>query len=275
MQHTSHSHRRRSVLTIAGSDSGGGAGIQADLRTIAAHGLHGVCAITAITAQNTRGVSAIHGCPAEIVVAQIESAFDDFEVGAIKIGMLASAPLIRTIATTLRRWPDVPIVLDPVMVASSGARLLETDALGALIGDLLPLAALVTPNLPEAELLLGRSAAIDREAMPAAAAALRRLGARAVLLKGGHLDDDTLVDLLSDGNGEYGFEHSRLAVEGHGTGCTLSSAIACRLATGMSLIEACRTSCDYIHAALRGAYRPGRSALAVLDHFCDIPHVST
>ena len=257
---------RRSVLTIAGSDSGGGAGIQADLHTIAAHGLHGICAITAITAQNTRGVTAIHGCPPTIVEAQISAVFDDFEVGAVKIGMLANAALIRCVAATLRRMPRCPVVLDPVMIASSGARLLEADAVDALVGELLPLATVLTPNLPEAQLLLGRDLPIGRDDMAAAAAALLALGTPAVLLKGGHLPDGDPVDRLQTADATLEFVHRRLPLEGHGTGCTLSSALACGLAAGLPLETAARNACDYIHRALQNAYRPGRAQLAVLGH---------
>jgi len=258
--------RRRSVLTIAGSDSGGGAGIQADLHTIAAHGLHGVCAITAITAQNTRGVSAIHGCPPSIVEAQIVAVFDDFDIGAVKIGMLANAGLIRCVAATLRRMPPCPVVLDPVMIASSGARLLEADAIDALVGELLPLATVLTPNLPEAELLLRRDTPIGRDGMAAAAESLLALGTPAVLLKGGHLPDGDPVDRLQTAEAMHAFVHPRLPIEGHGTGCTLSSALACGLAAGLPLEAAARAACDFIHRALQQAYRPGRAELAVLGH---------
>jgi hydroxymethylpyrimidine/phosphomethylpyrimidine kinase len=266
MQQTARASRRRTVLTIAGSDSGGGAGIQADLHTIAAHGLHGACAITAITAQNTRGVSAIHACPPAIVEAQIDAVFDDFDVAAVKIGMLASAGLIRTVATALRRRAPPALVLDPVMVASSGARLLDADALDALVGELFPLADLITPNLPEAALLLG-GVEIDRARMADAAGRLHRLGAAAVLLKGGHLGDGEVEDWLVDGDRPaVVFRHLRLPLEGHGTGCTLSSAIACGLALDLPLEQACSQAGDYIHGALRHACRPGRSDLAVLGH---------
>jgi hydroxymethylpyrimidine/phosphomethylpyrimidine kinase len=258
--------RPRSVMTIAGSDSGGGAGIQADLRTIAAHGLHGTSAITAITAQNTRGVSAIHACPPDIVRAQIDALFDDFDIAAVKIGMLASAGLIDAVADALSTRPGCPVVLDPVMVASSGARLLDEDALGALVGRLFARAAVVTPNLPEAALLLGRGE-IDRGEMAAAAQALRALGAQAVLLKGGHLGGGTVLDRLQLDGRSVDFEHRRLALEGHGTGCTLSSAIACGLALGQDLEEACRAACDYVHGALLAATRPGSAPLATLGHF--------
>jgi hydroxymethylpyrimidine/phosphomethylpyrimidine kinase len=256
---------RRSVLSIAGSDSGGGAGIQADLRTIAAHGLHPLTAITALTAQNTRGVVAIHPCPLPVLRAQILSAFDDFEIGAVKIGMLASADVIACVHDALCSAGPVPVVLDPVMVASSGAALLEESALRCLVERLFPLAKLVTPNLPEAEMLgVGRVSEADQ--LAAAAAALRRLGAQAVLLKGGHLHSGTVVDWLDADGDPVAFRHPRLPIEGHGTGCTLSSAIACGLARGEPLAVACENATDYVHGALRHAYRPGRSHLGVLDH---------
>jgi hydroxymethylpyrimidine/phosphomethylpyrimidine kinase len=264
MQHSTR--QPRSVMTIAGSDSGGGAGIQADLRTIAAHGLHGTSAITAITAQNTRGVIAIHACPPAVVRAQIDALFDDFDIAAVKIGMLASAELIGTVADALAAHPPCPVVLDPVMVASSGARLLAADALQALIERLFPRATVVTPNLPEAALLLGREL-IERDGMAAAARALQSLGASAVLLKGGHLGGDVVLDHLQLDDRSVAFEHPRLALEGHGTGCTLSSAIACGLAIGQDLEEACRAACDYVHGALQAAAHPGSAPLAVLGHF--------
>ena len=253
-------------MTIAGSDSGGGAGIQADLKTIAAHGLHGVSAITAITAQNTRGVSAVHPCPPALVRAQIDALFDDFAIAAVKIGMLADAGLIATVADALQARAGCPVVLDPVMVASSGARLLAADALDALVERLFPLCTVLTPNLPEAALLLGVER-IDRDGMAAAALALQQRGAAAVLLKGGHLAQGAVIDRLQLPGRACEFSHVRLTLEGHGTGCTLSSAIACGLATGASLEAACAAACDYVHGALRGAVHPGTAPLAVLDHF--------
>jgi hydroxymethylpyrimidine/phosphomethylpyrimidine kinase len=266
MQQSGRDRRPLSVLTIAGSDSGGGAGIQADLHTIAAHGLHGVCAITAITAQNTRGVTAVHPCPAAIVQAQIDAVFDDFAVAAVKIGMLASAELIRAVAGSLRRHAPSALVLDPVMVASSGARLLDADALDALVAELFPLATLVTPNLPEAALLLGEGE-IERGQMADAVARLARLGSQAVLLKGGHLGHGEVEDWLEHGQPQpVVFRHPRLPLEGHGTGCTLSAAVACGLAVGMPLVDACRAAGDYIHGALCHASRPGGTELAILGH---------
>ena len=255
-----------SVLTIAGSDSGGGAGIQADLKTFAAHGLHGLSAIAALTAQNTRGVSAVHVPPPAFLRAQIDACFGDFRIAAVKLGMLANARVIHAVADALEAHDPRFVVLDPVMVASSGARLLEADALDALKQRLLPLATVVTPNIPEAELLLGH-AIPDGEAAEAALVELLALGAPAVLLKGGHLPGRRLIDRLDDGWQLHEFEHPRLKVEGHGTGCTLASAIAAQLALGRSLPEACAAAGDYVHGALAHAYRPGKAKLAVLGHF--------
>lgn len=264
-QHCAAPPRRRSVLSIAGSDSGGGAGIQADMRTIVAHGLHPLTAVTALTAQHTRGVTAIHACPLAILEAQIKAAFDDFDVAAVKVGMLATGEVIDCVAASLGAVGPVPIVLDPVMVASSGAVLLEPSAVRRLVERLFPLARLITPNLPEAELLAGIRVGNPDE-LAGAAAALRALGCRAVLLKGGHLPGETAIDWLDDAAVTHEYRHPRLGLEGHGTGCTLSSAIACGLALGEPLDRACEAACDYVHGALRHAYRPGRSDLCVLDH---------
>ena len=259
------------ALTIAGSDSGAGAGIQADLKTFAAHRVHGLSAIAALTAQHTRGVTAVDVPPMEFLRAQIDACFDDFEVGAVKLGMLANAEAIDTVAAALQARRPSFIVLDPVMIATSGAKLLEDGALQALRTRLLPLASLATPNLPEAELLLGH-AITDLGAMRAAANELLVLGARAVLLKGGHLrGDGDVVDLFADADGIREIAHPRLQLEAHGTGCTLASAIAANLCLGMGLAEACSTASDYVHAALQGGYRPGRSDIVVLDHFGAAP----
>jgi hydroxymethylpyrimidine/phosphomethylpyrimidine kinase len=258
--------RPTSVLTIAGSDSGGGAGIQADLKTFAAHGLHGVSALAALTAQHTRGVTAVLAVPPAFLRAQVDACFDDFRIGAVKLGMLANARLIEAVADALEAHRPRHVVLDPVMVASSGAVLLQPRALSALRRRLLPLATVITPNIPEAELLLGHPIA-DGAAADAALDELRALGARAVLLKGGHLPGRQVVDRLDDGRRRHEFVHGRLRVEGHGTGCTLASAIAARLALGHPLPEACRLAADYVHGALRAARRVGRGPVAVLGHF--------
>ena len=254
------------VLTIAGSDSGGGAGIQADLKTFAAHGLHGLSAIAALTAQNTRAVTAVQVPPPAFLRAQLDACFEDFRIGAVKIGMLASARVIHAVADALEHWRPRRVVLDPVMVASSGARLLQPAALAALRERLLPLATVLTPNIPEAELLLGACIG-DQDQAELALRRLLALGARAVLLKGGHLPGREVIDRLGEGRRRHQFVHQRLRVEGHGTGCTLASAIAANLARGLALPEACAAAGDYVHGALGAGYRPGRARLLVLDHF--------
>jgi hydroxymethylpyrimidine/phosphomethylpyrimidine kinase len=264
---TNSEGRPLSALTIAGSDSGGGAGIQADLKTFAAHGVHGLSAIAALTAQHTRGVAAVHVPPVAFLRAQLDACFDDFRIGAVKLGMLANAEVIHAVADALVHYKPSHIVVDPVMVATSGARLLEADALDALRARLLPLATILTPNIPEAELLLGHPIA-DDAAADAALVELLALGARALLLKGGHLQGSAgMVDRYSDGRKSAAFTHDRLDVEGHGTGCTLASAIAANLCLGMPLPAACAAATDYVHGALRHATRPGRGQVSVLDHF--------
>ncbi len=260
-----------SVLTIAGSDSGGGAGIQADLKTFAAHGVHGLSALAALTAQHTRGVTAVHVPPLDFLDAQIDACFEDFRIGAVKLGMLASADVIETVARALERHRPAHVVVDPVMVATSGARLLESAALDALRRRLLPLATVLTPNLPEAELLLGWKIS-DLAAMSQAADALRALGTPAVLLKGGHLaGPGEVVDILADSQGEQRTAHPRLQGEAHGTGCTLASAVAANLARDLPLRDACSQATDYVHAALRAGARVGLGEVLVLDHFASLP----
>ncbi len=256
-----------SALTIAGSDSGGGAGIQADLKTFAAHRVHGLSAIAALTAQHTRGVTAVNVPPMDFLRAQLDACFDDFDIRAVKLGMLATAEVIGVVADTLRRHRPAAVVVDPVMVATSGAKLLEDSALHAMRTQLLPLADVVTPNLPEAELLLGR-AIPDVHAMRSAARDLLALGARAVFLKGGHLPGASdVIDIYVDQDGLAETSHPRLPLEAHGTGCTLASAVAARRAQGLAMKDACLAASDYVHAALRRGYRPGRSDILVLDHF--------
>ena len=263
--------RRISALTIAGSDSGGGAGIQADLKTFAAHGVHGLSALAALTAQHTRGVTAVHVPDVAFLRAQVEACFEDFDVRVVKLGMLATAEVIDAVVGLLEARPTVPVVLDPVMVATSGAKLLQDDALAALRTRLLPRADIATPNLPEAELLLGRRIE-DIAAMHAACGEFLARGTRAVLLKGGHLaHGTTVVDLFADGSGVHEIRHPRLALEAHGTGCTLASAIAANLCLGRPLREACVAASDYVHRALRTGYRPGRGEVLVLDHFGAAP----
>ena len=258
-----------SVLTIAGSDSGGGAGIQADLKTFAAHGVHGLSAISALTAQHTRGVSAVYVPDTGFLRAQIDACFEDFDIGAVKIGMLASAGVVEAVADALAFHAPPIIVLDPVMVATSAAKLLEDDALEALRRRLLPMAGLVTPNIPEAELLLGHPIDGPGTAETALSELIEMLGVRAVLLKGGHLDegDNAVVDRYRDAATKAEFRNERLDVAAHGTGCSLASAIAANLCLGLPVRSACEAAIDYVHRALRSGYRPGRGEVLVLDHF--------
>lgn len=253
-------------LTIAGSDPSGGAGIQADLKTFAAHGVHGLAAITALTAQHTRGVTAVHVPPVAFLRAQLDACFDDFRIGAVKLGMLATSEIIHAVADALDAHRPAAIVLDPVMIATSGARLLADDALDALRSRLLPMATVVTPNAPEAALLT--QAPVDDAAGAARAlTSLRAAGARAVLLKGGHLDEGAEVVDRLDASGELtSWRAPRLPLEGHGTGCTLASAIAANLALGRALPAACDAAIAYVHRALARGYRPGRGDVVVLDH---------
>ncbi|MFL6200374.1 MAG: bifunctional hydroxymethylpyrimidine kinase/phosphomethylpyrimidine kinase [Thermoanaerobaculia bacterium] len=251
------------LLTIAGSDSGGGAGIQADLKTFAAHGAYGMSAITALTAQNTRGVRAVHEVPPEIVAAQIDAVFEDIGVDAVKIGMLASAPIVRAVADRLRLWKPSRVVLDPVMVAKSGDALLRDDAVEAMLEELVPLCAIVTPNLPELERMTGLPAGLE------AAEALAKRGP-AVLAKGGHGapegDTEEVVDLLIVKGEAHRFHHRRLATSStHGTGCTLSSAIAARLGRGEELPRAVGGAIEYLQGAMKAAYPLG-SGHGPVDH---------
>ncbi|MDA8446814.1 bifunctional hydroxymethylpyrimidine kinase/phosphomethylpyrimidine kinase [Paracidovorax valerianellae] len=239
------------VLSIAGSDSGGGAGIQADLKTFSALGCYGMTAITALTAQNTQGVRAIHGVPPDMLRQQIDAVVEDIGVDAVKIGMLHSPETVRVVADALRRHRLPHVVLDPVMVATSGDRLIAPETVGVLVDELFPLAALITPNLDEAALLLRRP--VDgAEALDRAAQDLLALGAPAVLLKGGHLPGDWVIDVLAGPNGlQHRLQSARIATHnGHGTGCTLSSAIAAHLALGHPLIQAVEQARAYILAAI-------------------------
>ncbi|MFN9726518.1 bifunctional hydroxymethylpyrimidine kinase/phosphomethylpyrimidine kinase [Acidovorax sp.] len=239
------------VLSIAGSDSGGGAGIQADLKTFSALGCYGMTAITAVTAQNTCGVTGIHGIPPELLKAQIDAVVQDIGVDAVKIGMLHSPEVVRVVADAIGRHQLPHVVLDPVMVATSGDKLIADETVGVLVRELFPLAEVITPNLDEAGWLLGRS--IDHaDRLPEAAQALLGLGARAALLKGGHLPGDWVVDLLAvQGSGTQRLESARIATHnGHGTGCTLSSAIAAFLALGEPLPLAVQQARAYILGAI-------------------------
>jgi hydroxymethylpyrimidine/phosphomethylpyrimidine kinase len=240
-------------LSIAGSDSGGGAGIQADLKTFSALGCYGMSVITALTAQNTLGVTGIHPVPPEFISLQIDAVLGDIGADAVKIGMLHSSRVISCIADRLSHYHCSNIVLDPVMVAKSGDHLLKGDAVGMLISRLLPLAAVVTPNLPEASVLLGKEVT-ERGQMGDACRELGRLGCRSVFLKGGHLSGDTCVDMLFDAltGTLLEFETKRIdTVNSHGTGCTVSSAIAAFLARGLDLPEAVGRAKKYVSQALQ------------------------
>lgn len=242
------------ALSIAGSDSAGGAGIQADLKTFAALGVYGATAITTLTAQNTLGVEGVHVVPSGFVIAQMKAVASDLKVGAIKIGMLATIPIIEAVAEGLQSFPGIPVVLDPVMVAATGAVLLDKEAIAALKRVLIPRAVVITPNLPETAQLLGTTEAIDEKEMRTQAQELGRLGAKAVLIKGGHAKGPMAVDLLVDQDGEMRLEAPRVATKhDHGTGCTLSSAIAAELAKGASLREAVSTAKAYVTAAIAAA----------------------
>jgi hydroxymethylpyrimidine/phosphomethylpyrimidine kinase len=241
------------ALTIAGSDSSGGAGIQADLKTFAARGVYGASVITAVTAQNTLGVQAVHVLPAEIVRAQMVSVLSDLAVGAAKIGMLASPENVEAVAAVLQGYPALPVVLDPVLVSSSGRSLLEPDARETLRTRLIPRATLLTPNLPEAAQLLGLPQARDVTDMEHQAKLLARLGC-AVLLKGGHGGGAVSVDVLFDGAAFHHFSAPRVAAKNtHGTGCTLSSAIAAELAKDATLHEAVAAGKAYVTRAIAAA----------------------
>jgi hydroxymethylpyrimidine/phosphomethylpyrimidine kinase len=239
------------VLSIAGSDSGGGAGIQADLKTFAALGCFGMTAITALTAQNTLGVRSIHAVPLQILADQIDAVVEDIGVDAVKIGMLHSADTVRTVAAALRRHGLAKVVLDPVMIATSGAKLIDDQAIEVLVRELFPLAAVVTPNLDEAALLVGQPLHSEAD-MQAAAHQLIERGANAVLLKGGHLAGDTVSDLLlARGAQPLWMRAPRIASGNtHGTGCTLSSAIASQLALGADLVRAVEGARAFVRGAL-------------------------
>jgi hydroxymethylpyrimidine/phosphomethylpyrimidine kinase len=244
------------AVTIAGSDSGGGAGIQADLKTFSALGVYGASVITALTAQNTRGVAAIHDVPPEFVTAEIDAVFSDLRVDAVKIGMLSRPEIIAAVAAGLDRYGARNVVLDPVMVAASGDPLIVDDAVAALVTQLLPRVLLVTPNLPEAARLLREPMATDRRSIEGQAARLRVKGAKAVLLKGGHGGGDESADFLLTGEGGRWFVAPRIATDNtHGTGCTLSSAIAAGLAKGEELAAAVAAGKDYVTAAIAASDR--------------------
>ena len=246
------------ALTIAGSDSSGGAGIQADLKTFAAFGVYGASVITALTAQNTKGVTGIHHVPAAFVTAQLDAVFSDLDIGAVKIGMVAELSVIDAIAAGLARWSPKHVVLDPVMVATSGDRLLAAEAVDALRTKLISRASLITPNLPEAAALLDEEVASTEAAVESQGQRLLAMGCQAVLIKGGHGQGAESTDYLVSGNGITALAAPRIATNNtHGTGCSLSSAIAAGLAKGEALETAVRNAKAWISAAIAAADRLG------------------
>ena len=253
------------ALTIAGSDSGGGAGIQADLKTFSAFRVFGMSVITAVTAQNSLGVQGVENLPPAFVALQLRSVLSDFGTGAAKCGMLSTAPIIEAVAATLADDPVEKLVVDPVMVAKSGDALLQADARTALADRILPLALVVTPNLPEAEVLAGMRVA-EPEDMEEAARRIHRLGPRYVLVKGGHLKGDA-IDLLWNGKVFTAFRAPRIdSGNTHGTGCTLSAAIAAGLARGQAIGDAIRDAKAYVTRAIREGFAAGRG-VGQLRHF--------
>lgn len=247
----------KNLLTIAGSDSSGGAGIQADLKTFSAHGTFGMSVITAVTAQSTRGVFGVQDIQPEIIEKQLEVLFDDIQVHGIKIGMVSNTETIGSIHRFLRKHPEIPLVLDPVMVSKSGYHLLEKDAQQALIKQLIPLATVVTPNIPEAEVILGKTITTPEE-MKIAGKAIHQMGAQYVLMKGGHLMGGDSTDLLYDGEHWHEHPHHRITTKNtHGTGCTLSASLAANLGKGISMLEAVRMSKAYISKAIEESFSIG------------------
>jgi hydroxymethylpyrimidine/phosphomethylpyrimidine kinase len=269
-----HAYQYARVLTIAGSDSGGGAGIQADLKTFAALGCYGMSAITALTAQNTVGVQRIHAVPAEFLKAQIQSVIEDIGVDAIKIGMLHAPEIVQVVAWAIDHYQLQRVVLDPVMVATSGDRLIANETVDVLVRELFPRVSVITPNLDEAALLLGRDIP-NAQALDQAASDLLAMGASAVLLKGGHLAGDEVVDLLAQTHGSVQrLASPRIASRNvHGTGCTLSSAIAAYLALGHPLAEAVTLARGFIlNAIAHGAeVRTGHGHGPLNHGFAPIP----
>ena len=256
------------LLTIAGSDSSGGAGIQADLKTFAAHACFGMSVITAVTAQNTVGVTKIQNISPDIVAAQIDAVFSDIRVDAVKIGMVSQTPIIKVIAERLAHYKPSIIVLDTVMVSKSGFDLLEPEACSTLINELMPLANLVTPNLPEAEKIVGYEVE-SKDMMEKAAAKIIAMGPKAVLVKGGHLTETADDYLYANGKGEW-YPAERIATKNtHGTGCTLSSSLAADLANGLSLEEAVKASKAYVTLAIKHALPLGHGC-GPTHHFVEM-----
>ena len=257
------------LLTIAGSDSSGGAGIQADLKTFAAHGTFGMSVITAVTAQNTCGVTLVQDITPKVITAQMDAVFSDIRVDGVKIGIVSRSESIRAIAAGLRKWKPAIVVLDPVMISKSGYPLLQPEACRALVEELLPLATLVTPNLPEAEAICGFAIKTEKE-MEDAAQKILALGAKAVLVKGGHLEGSTADDYLFNGQESLWLPGQRIETKNtHGTGCTLSSAIASNLAKGYSLEESIHRAKEYISGALAAMLDLGKGS-GPMDHGFEI-----
>ena len=256
----------RTALTIAGSDSGGGAGIQADLKTFAAHGVFGTSAVTAITAQNTLGVTAWQAMPADLVTAQIEAVAADFDLRAVKVGMLATAAIVEAVAAAIVELDLPDVVVDPVMVATGGDRLLDEDAIEAIKRELMPHTRVLTPNVPEAEALSGMGiASVDD--MRSAARRILASGPRVVLVKGGHLTGPESVDVVVTAHDSFELRRPRVETTStHGTGCTLSSAIAANLALGLELQPALERAREYVDGAIRHAPGLGRGH-GPLGHF--------
>jgi hydroxymethylpyrimidine/phosphomethylpyrimidine kinase len=256
----------RTALTIAGSDSSAGAGIQADLKTFAAHGVYGTSAITAVTAQNTLGVTMFEALPADLVTAQIEAVASDIGVHAVKTGMLATAAIVEAVAAAVQDLELPFLVVDPVMIAKSGDALVDDEAVAAMQAELLGQAFLVTPNIPEAVRLAGMSIASESDRREAAKRIVA-FGASAVVIKGGHLEGDEIVDLLYDRHQFVEFRHARVpGTHTHGTGCTYAAAIAAHLATGRTLQDAIPLAQRYVAGAIRHAPALGRGH-GPMDHF--------
>ncbi|MBO5590184.1 MAG: bifunctional hydroxymethylpyrimidine kinase/phosphomethylpyrimidine kinase [Acidaminococcaceae bacterium] len=257
------------LLTIAGSDSSGGAGIQADLKTFAAHGVFGMSVITAVTAQNTCGVTLVQDMSPDMITAQIDAVFSDIRVDGVKVGMVSRSESIRAIAEGLKKWKPPVVVIDPVMISKSGYPLLQPASCDTLIRELLPLATLLTPNLPEAEAICGFSIKTEGD-MEKAATAILSMGAKAVLVKGGHLEGRKADDFLSDGKESIWLSGERIKTEHtHGTGCTLSSALASNLAKGMSLLDAVQSGKKYVTTAIAHGIALGKGH-GPTHHFVDL-----
>ena len=257
--------RPPTAMTIAGSDSGGGAGIQADLKTFSALGVFGTSTLTAITAQNTVGVTAVHEIPTDVIAAQIDAVITDIGADAVKTGMLSSPAIVATVADAVRRHGIANLVVDPVMVAKSGDRLLRAEAIATICDELIPLAKVVTPNIPEAEDLTGQTIGSDDDARRAAEAIIN-MGAKSVVIKGGHREGPP-TDILYDGEEFLEFTTERIpSTSTHGTGCTFASAVAAGLAHGLETPAAVRQAKEYVTAAIRAAYPIGNGH-GPLHHF--------